>query len=172
MKCKTCGVEGHDSQGHKELCLMAVVARLERLDAMLLEESAAKAKYIAERDVARRAWDDTNLQICELQEMNIRQAKIANKLLQEHVEEKDAALRLNGEYRAALEEIARIDARDYAMFGPRVALVAVQVAKKALAEKPVGDGCGCFHPNDEAHKVLCHCDCHKTLKRKGEVDGA
>jgi hypothetical protein len=37
-------------------------------------------------------------------------------------------------YRKALEEIARIDAKDYAMFGPRVALVAVRVAKKAIRE--------------------------------------
>jgi len=30
MKCGTCGIEGHDSQGSKELCLVAVVARHQR----------------------------------------------------------------------------------------------------------------------------------------------
>lgn len=37
MKCKTCGVEGHDSQGKKELCLVAVVARCHRLEKALEE---------------------------------------------------------------------------------------------------------------------------------------
>ncbi len=32
MKCKTCGIEGHDSQGEKALCLIAVVARCERME--------------------------------------------------------------------------------------------------------------------------------------------
>jgi hypothetical protein len=32
MKCRTCGVEGHDSQGNKELCLVAVVSRCERVE--------------------------------------------------------------------------------------------------------------------------------------------
>lgn len=35
MKCKTCGVEGHDSQGKKELCLEAVVARCHRFEGAL-----------------------------------------------------------------------------------------------------------------------------------------
>lgn len=37
MKCKTCGIRGHDSQGNKELCLVAVVTRCERLEAALEE---------------------------------------------------------------------------------------------------------------------------------------
>jgi len=32
MKCKTCGIEGHDSQGSKELCLIAVVDRCKRME--------------------------------------------------------------------------------------------------------------------------------------------
>ena len=37
MICRTCGIEGHDSQGKKELCLVAVVARCKRHEALLLE---------------------------------------------------------------------------------------------------------------------------------------
>lgn len=33
MKCRTCGIEGHDSQGNKELCLVAVSARCLRMEA-------------------------------------------------------------------------------------------------------------------------------------------
>jgi len=36
MKCKTCGIEGHDSQGSKELCLVAVVDRCNRMENALL----------------------------------------------------------------------------------------------------------------------------------------
>ena len=32
MTCKTCGIEGHDSQGNKELCLVAVVERCRKLE--------------------------------------------------------------------------------------------------------------------------------------------
>jgi hypothetical protein len=39
MKCETCGVEGHDSQGSKELCLTAVVDRLARMESVLEEIS-------------------------------------------------------------------------------------------------------------------------------------
>lgn len=32
MICNTCGIEGHDSQGNKELCLVAVVDRCKRME--------------------------------------------------------------------------------------------------------------------------------------------
>lgn len=37
MICRTCGIEGHDSQGKKELCLVAVVARCKRHETLLLQ---------------------------------------------------------------------------------------------------------------------------------------
>jgi hypothetical protein len=35
MKCMTCGIEGHDSQGSKDLCLVAAAARCERMELQL-----------------------------------------------------------------------------------------------------------------------------------------
>lgn len=35
MKCRTCGIDGHDSGGNKELCLVAVVYRCRQMEAAL-----------------------------------------------------------------------------------------------------------------------------------------
>lgn len=42
MKCKTCGVYGHDSQGSVELCLQAVKARMSRWGNLFGQLCAAK----------------------------------------------------------------------------------------------------------------------------------
>lgn len=36
MRCKTCGAQGHDSQGDKLLCYEALKVRCERLEGALL----------------------------------------------------------------------------------------------------------------------------------------
>lgn len=37
MICRTCGIAGHDSQGEKALCLVAVSERCKRHEALLLK---------------------------------------------------------------------------------------------------------------------------------------
>ena len=41
MICRTCEIEGHDSLGEKELCLVAVSARCRRQEALLREVDGA-----------------------------------------------------------------------------------------------------------------------------------
>jgi hypothetical protein len=66
VKCKTCGIVGHDSQGDKELCLKAVVARLERIEgAMLLIAS----------------WDCTSAIICNAAGVGYEAVRIAKEAI-------------------------------------------------------------------------------------------
>lgn len=66
MKCKTCGIYGHDSQGDKALCLVAVVPRCERMENALI--------LIA-------AWDCTDAINCNAAGVGYEAVRIAKEAL-------------------------------------------------------------------------------------------
>lgn len=76
MICKTCGIKGHDSQGSKELCLVAVIDRCRNLERNLwyvcnLAERLGPKAHNTHREEALAMLDGTVAEARELLPKNV-----------------------------------------------------------------------------------------------------
>lgn len=78
------------------------------------------------------------------------------------LKERDELLRLNDEYRKALEHISTMDSRVEPMSWSGAFAEAVRVSKDALSEKRIDLGCICKDGNGFAENG-CPCPIHKDI---------